>query len=250
MTTKIVDITGGEDHTCALSVNGGMKCWGFNGGGQLGDGSIRDRHTPVDVRGGLSSGVIVITAGGTHTCAVTSSGAAKCWGENQYGQVGDGTIMNIRKIPVSVLGLSTEVKTITAGGLHTCAITTAGIAKCWGRNYHGNLGDGTTIQRLTPVNVEWLLSPPVLVSPANGAVTNDNTPTFSWKSVPSGYKYQIQISSNSKFTALEQNKILSPGLLSWTTATLSPGKHYWRVRAISSIGEKGYWSAIRTLIVE
>src|SRR5215831_11113321 len=130
-------------YSCALMTSGAVKCWGGNGSGSLGDGTTADRHTPVDVSG--LSGAIAIAAGGGHTCAVLSGGGLSCWGRNDYGQVGDGSIGSDRWWPRSV-SIAGGVAAVTAGAQHTCAITATGGAKCWGYN-----GDGTMTNRLTPV---------------------------------------------------------------------------------------------------
>jgi alpha-tubulin suppressor-like RCC1 family protein len=151
----VAAIAAGELHTCALTTGGGVKCWGLNNNGQLGDGTMTDRRTPVDVIG-LASGVAAIALGEYHTCAVTMDGNMKCWGSNSYGQLGDGTTTQ-RLTPVAVSGLI-GVTAIAAAGTRTCALTTSGGMKCWGTNGHGQVGDGTLTERHTPVDVSGLTS--------------------------------------------------------------------------------------------
>ena len=155
-------ISAGERHTCAVTSDGAMRCWGWNPFGGLGDGTTTDRLTPVTVVG-LEGTVVAEATGAYHSCAVTSSGAVQCWGGNQYGQLGDGTTTQ-RLTPVAVSGLGSGVVAVAAGFYHTCALTTVGAVQCWGANFTGRLGDGTTTQRLTPVQVSGLTSGVVAIA--------------------------------------------------------------------------------------
>lgn len=154
LTSGVKDIAARTDHSCAITMNGGLKCWGNNLNGQLGDGSTATRFTPVDVSG-LSSGVKAIALGRTHTCALTDTGGVKCWGNNTYGQIGNGTTDG-QGTPVDVSGLNSGVSAVAAGYFHTCALTTAGTVKCWGENSDGQLGDNSANRSLIPVDVVGL----------------------------------------------------------------------------------------------
>jgi alpha-tubulin suppressor-like RCC1 family protein len=168
LSTGVAAMDGGWWHTCALTSGGGVKCWGANGYGQLGNGSTTKQLAPVSVSG-LASGVTAISVGGWHTCALTSGGGVKCWGANENGRLGDGTTTN-RSVPVDVVGLSSGVIAIAAGGVHTCALTSSGGVKCWGYNYNGSVGDGTSTDRHTPVDVIGLGSGVISIA-AGGAHT-------------------------------------------------------------------------------
>jgi alpha-tubulin suppressor-like RCC1 family protein len=154
--TQVTAIAAGERHTCALTTTGGVKCWGNNHDGELGDGTRKDKITPVDVTG-LTTGVTAIAAGWRHTCALTTTGGVKCWGNNHDGQLGNGTDTD-SPVPVDVLGLTSGVTGIAARWRHTCALTSAGRVKCWGGNHHGEIGDGTKTDRSAPVDVVGLTS--------------------------------------------------------------------------------------------
>jgi alpha-tubulin suppressor-like RCC1 family protein len=164
-------IAAGGLHNCALttapSANalpvGTALCWGFNDKGQLGTGNTitvaPDTTNPSTrlVLGGLTFDSI--TAGFKHTCALTGAGAAYCWGDNSFGQLGDGSTIG-SLAPIAVSGGQTFAA-LSAGFYHTCGITTAGAAYCWGRNtpnsvqesVGGQLGDGTTASKSSPAAV-------------------------------------------------------------------------------------------------
>ncbi len=148
-------ISGSSNHVCVVNNAGGAVCWGANFGGQLGDGNDGVfLNAPVAVIG-LSSGVTSVATGSDHSCALTTTGGVKCWGDLTYGAIGNGNSAfgMSQPTPVDVTGLNSGVTAITAGQFHSCALTTTGGVKCWGRNAEGQIGDGTTTQRNAPVDV-------------------------------------------------------------------------------------------------
>ena len=154
LTAGVARVSAGQRHTCAITTSGGLKCWGHDSNGQLGDNAaLADKPTPVDVLG-LTAGVASVALGAAHTCAVTTSGGLKCWGYDYNGQLGNDADMLDKPTPVDVLGLSSGIASVSAGTSHTCAVTTAGGLKCWGRDIEGQLGnDASFAIKATPVDV-------------------------------------------------------------------------------------------------
>ena len=156
LTGPIVALAPGQWHTCALTLAGGVTCWGANDQGQLGDGTQSPSVVPVAVSG-LTTGVTAIASGGDHTCAVTNAGAAKCWGNNEQGQLGIATV-TASPVPVDVTGLTSGAIAVAAGHYHSCALMTGGGVKCWGANWNAQLGNGTTATNHEPDDVLGLAS--------------------------------------------------------------------------------------------
>ncbi|MCU0686775.1 MAG: hypothetical protein MUF34_31765 [Polyangiaceae bacterium] len=142
--------TQGSQHSCALVVGGQARCWGYDSPGSLGDGdaSLDDQVNPVVVGpvGTPLSDIRALALGGNHSCAVLNSGQARCWGQNNFAQVGDGGGAN-RTVPEKVLQSAgvplTAVQAMALGDFHSCVLMTNNTVRCWGRNDHGQLGDGT-----------------------------------------------------------------------------------------------------------
>jgi alpha-tubulin suppressor-like RCC1 family protein len=151
-------LNAGGSHTCGVTADNRAHCWGSNFFGQLGDGTITFRHMPVAVAGGLQ--LTSVAAGERHTCGRTPNDIAYCWGENDAGQLGNGSrsgpescnTLPCSTRPVRVVG-GLRFRQIGAGGFHSCGRTPANLAYCWGRNFEGQLGDGSTTLRIRPVAV-------------------------------------------------------------------------------------------------
>ena len=151
----VTAISAGPNQACVIA-SGSAYCWGYNGSGQLGDGSTTSSNVPVAVTatGALASKTVTaISYGGNHTCVI-ASGAAFCWGNNGSGQLGDGSSTYSTTSPAAVTTTGAlagkTVTTISAGYNNTCAIA-SGAAYCWGSNTSGQLGNGTTTSSNTPI---------------------------------------------------------------------------------------------------
>ena len=138
-------VSAGGAHTCAISTDKSLYCWGFNNNGQIGDGTAgspdNNRLSPKKI--GTSGVWASVSAGAAHTCAITTGQSLYCWGLNGDGQVGDGTSGNQRPSPKKI-GTSGVWASVSAGTIHTCAISTGKSLYCWGDNQTGEIGDGTS----------------------------------------------------------------------------------------------------------
>lgn len=149
--SNVRTVAGGEDHTVAVTQDGTVWAWGDNDDGQIGNGAPNstDYTTPQQVPG--LSGAIAVSAGNDSSFALKSDGTVWAWGDNTYGQLGDGTTTD-RATPVQVTGL-TGVTRIAAGYFHVLALRNDGTVRSWGRNTYGQLGNGTTTDSHSPVTV-------------------------------------------------------------------------------------------------
>jgi alpha-tubulin suppressor-like RCC1 family protein len=136
---KNVSASGSGGHSCGLTTGGAVYCWGFNQGGELGDGTTTNHLRPVLAK--TTGALDGVSPGGGHTCALRSDGHVLCWGENTGGQVGDATTISPRLLPVQVVG-GASYDAIHAGFSHTCGLTVDHFALCWGGNDYGQLGRG------------------------------------------------------------------------------------------------------------
>lgn len=146
----VIKIESGRSHTCALLSSGNVSCWGYNLDQRLGFNvgqNIGDNETPASIGYiNLKNTAKDITVGDQHSCAILSHDYVKCWGDNQYGQLGYGhtkTVVPETPIPTPLVRTNAEIRQIVAGGYHTCALRKdSGKILCWGRNDYGQLGYG------------------------------------------------------------------------------------------------------------
>jgi len=151
-------VSAGSLHTCALMADAGVKCWGLNSSGQLGQGNTLNQGdgdgemaflTPVDLGAGRSA--TAVAAGGAHTCALLDNGSVKCWGLNSFGQLGIDSAANqgdapgeMAALPAVNLGAGRTATAIAAGNNHSCALLDNATVKCWGQGSNGKLGRDST----------------------------------------------------------------------------------------------------------
>ncbi len=151
--TGVSSIASDGNGDCALLSTGGVQCWGYNGDGELGNGTVGGTDgeggydTPQAVTG--MTDAVSITSDGLGNCALLSTGSVDCWGDNYYGELGNGTVGGTDgeggyDTPQVVTGISNAASVTSDGGLGDCALLATGAVHCWGYNSYGQLGNGTT----------------------------------------------------------------------------------------------------------
>jgi len=162
-------LASGQAHSCALTQDGHVQCWGYGGNGELGNGATLNQATPVSVTGLV--GVLGLAAGDGHSCALLADRSVKCWGDNGSGELGNLATSNGHSaLPVAVDGLS-NVVSLAAGRYHTCALKGDGSVACFGQNTEGELGANTSASKsVTPVGIAGL-SNVVAISAGRGYFT-------------------------------------------------------------------------------
>jgi alpha-tubulin suppressor-like RCC1 family protein len=162
---EVLAVTTGGAHTCAILADRTVSCWGSNQLNQLGRTSAENSGrcpgtlyntvascsaTPTPVA--ALTNVVSVAAGSWHTCALIDDGTVKCWGANNFGQLGDGSIGGSVATPVMVSGLH-GVVALSVGSFHSCALLDNGNVYCWGYNQFGQVGNGDTLDQAAAVRV-------------------------------------------------------------------------------------------------
>ncbi len=154
-----VRITAGRAHTCALLANGSVSCWGDDSFSQLGDGGSSQLVGPITVDLGSGKTAVTIAAGGYETCALLNDSSVKCWGKNNYGQVGNNTSgLAPVSAPATVTGIPSNftVRSLEVGNAHVCAVSDIGAVWCWGYNSAGQLGNPAPTNSKVPASTQSL----------------------------------------------------------------------------------------------
>lgn len=155
LSSEISALAAGPAGTCLVTGGGAVQCLGANSNGEVGDGSLVNKNMAVPIFE-LNGGVIGISAGGSHSCAVVKPGFVNCWGSNSDGQLAGSSGNTVQQSPITVSGLGSGVKSVAAGAAHTCAVFNKGNVKCWGAGDHGQLGTGTNVGQSSPTVIAAL----------------------------------------------------------------------------------------------
>jgi alpha-tubulin suppressor-like RCC1 family protein len=231
-TSSWTAVSAGRNHTAAIRSGGSLFTWGYNGVGQLGNGTTTSRSSPVQI--GTSSWTAV-SAGAGHTAAIRSGGSLFTWGSAAFGALGDGTTTD-KSSPVQI-GTSSWTA-VSAGNAHTAAIRSGGSLFTWGYNYRGQLGDGTTTDKSSPVQIGTSLWTAVSagVESLNTAAIRSDGALFIWGNNDNG---QLGIGLAS-YSLSNVSSPVQVGSGSWTAVSMSAGRTGF---AITSTNLLASWGA-------
>jgi alpha-tubulin suppressor-like RCC1 family protein len=208
-----IEIAAGLDFGMVLGSNGKLYSWGNNNYGQLGDVVAPTRTQPFLVPN--LNGVVGLTSGSYHVCALINDGTVRCWGQNTYGQLGNGSTAASSTTPVTVSNLSNvqSLAQLGSSALHSCAVLTDRTARCWGGNWYGQLGDGTQIERRTPVQV-------IMTDIEQMSGGADNTCARTWEGYPRCWGLNAYGMHGNNSTAMSLTPVAPVGASVWV-ATVS-----------------------------
>ncbi len=180
-TTDWVRVSAGNGHTCAIKTNGSLWCWGSDTDGQLGNGATTGDQPNPGRESTNATDWVMVSAGLSHTCATKTNGSLWCWGAGSSGQIGNGGVSN-QSSPVRESTNATDWVTVSAGGSHTCATKTNGSLWCWGMGASGQIGNGSTSNRLTPTRESTSATDWVTVSAGSNhtCATKTNSSLWCW----------------------------------------------------------------------
>jgi len=202
-------VSAGYDRTCGVTTDNRAYCWGFNGEGQLGDGTTTDRLTPVAVAGGLR--FRQVSAGVAASCGVTTDYRAYCWGANELGELGDGTTTQ-RLTPVPVAG-GHKFRQVETNFEHTCGVSYPdNRAYCWGRNADGQLGEGTRTGPQTGYYGPYSSTPVAVLG------------TLAFRQVSAGYYHTCGVTTDNRAFCWGSNKYGQIGDSSTVGRRLKPSR--------------------------
>jgi alpha-tubulin suppressor-like RCC1 family protein len=250
---SISSVAAGSNHSVALSSTGEIYTWGRNNRGQLGDGTTTNRSVPVQLtRSEAIAGVSfsAISAGEAHTLALSDDGRVFGWGRNDDGRLGDGTTTTPRKTAVAVITSSVlagvSISAIATGNAHSLALSSDGRVFSWGSNSHGQLGDGTTTQRTTPVAVITFSVPAgvtVVAIAANGHSSyalGSNGRVYSW-----GFNGNLELGDGTRVSRLEPVAVTTSGVLNGVSISAISAGSYGGF-ALDTEGRAYSWGSIYT----
>ncbi len=238
--TNVIQIVAGDQTACALMADRTARCWGENGAGQLGDGTTTNRSLPRTVKNPSGSGALtniaaIYSDSGAHTCARLLNGTARCWGNNNYGELGDGSAVD-SSLPVTVRATSGSgslqgVVEMTVGYVSTCARLANHQVRCWGDNSSGELGTGNTTGSIIPKVVKN--------SSNTGALT-------SVVQISGGYYHTCALLTNGQVRCWGGNDdgVLGDGTTTYRTLprTVKSTNGMGALMGVTSIGMGGYES--------
>ncbi len=193
-------LSAGVRHTCGVAVDGSAWCWGAGADGRLGDGGTADRAAPVAVAAG-GEAFRAISAGGDHTCGVTTAGVGYCWGANNLGQLGTGEPVEPSLVPAAI-ETGVVFEDVAAGAGHSCGLATDTRIHCWGGNGHGQLGIGVRYDPDLPAEAR-----PVPIYPG----TTDYTRVGAGR----GYSCGVRPNGEAQCWGLGSTGLCSPGSWPW-----------------------------------